>query len=200
MQSSNTTMSTQTSEELQPILIFSPADLARTLGSDLEYTEFPNPLYREIADLLERLAVVERSAEVKLRAWKHEREVFRDLSRELQTERDSVRKRLHDIFLKQHNYPHGPQIVLMPSDVYKHRDQHSALQFRDRDMENLVHNIGLIAAFEQELESYLTRQDGLEQGERQAMIRNTIECIRKTRDHLTKILTGYYDKCNPFQR
>ncbi len=188
------------SEDQQPTLIFSPADLARTIRSDLEHTEFANPLYEEIASLLERLAVVERTAEVKLRAWKHNAEALRDLSEEIQRERDSVRGRLHDIFLKEHQYPQAPQIVLMPSDVYKHRDQHNTLQFRNSDMENLVHNISLIAAFEQELETYLTRQDGLEQGEREAMIRNTLTCIAGTKDHLTKILTGYYDKKNSFRR
>lgn len=188
------------SEEVQPALIFSPADLSRFAQSDFEHTEFANPLYAEIASLLERLSVIERTAEVKLRAGKHDKQVHGDLFREVQKERNSVRQRLHDIFLKQHDYPHSSQIVLMPSDVYKHRDHHHELQFRDSDMENLVQNISQIAAFEQELESYFTRQDGLEAGERLAMIRNTVTCICKTRDHLTKILTGYYDKHDPFTR
>lgn len=178
----------------QPQLIFSPSDVGRIYQSDLHKTEFASQLYAEIAELLERLAVLERTAETKLRVWQHDHESCDELAREIGEGKDQARRRMHDIFLSKHTYPEGPQMILMPSDVYRYRDSHSQLSFRNLDLKNLAHFVDMVACFEQELETYLTRQGGYEEPERLAMIRDTLGHIRGNKDHLTKILTGFFDK------
>jgi len=98
---------------------------------------------------------------------------------------------MREIFLEEEPLP-GKDMILMPSDVYENRNSHNELQFRSSDLKNLAHNIDMIASFEQELQSYLTKQDGLESGERKAMIKDTLYRINGHKDHLVKILTGYY--------
>jgi len=41
----------------------------------------------------------------------------------------------------------------MPSDTYAQRGSFDQLSFRNTEMENIAHNIEMIACFEQELES-----------------------------------------------
>ncbi|HVW67228.1 MAG TPA: hypothetical protein VHA78_05905 [Candidatus Peribacteraceae bacterium] len=177
----------------QPELILSPADVSKITKSNLHSTKFANAQYAEIAQLLEDLSVLERAAETKLRAWKHDKETYEDLSQQIETDMHNARKRMHDILLAEHSYPHGPQLVLMPSDSYAHDNFHSHT-FKDDDMQNLAHNIQMIASFEQELETYLARRGGYEEGERQAMIKDTLYRLHQHKDHLTKILTGYFDE------
>jgi len=50
----------------QPELILSPADVSKLQKSNLQGTQFANEEYREIAELLEKLAVLERRAETKI--------------------------------------------------------------------------------------------------------------------------------------
>ncbi len=177
-----------------PELILSPSDVGKITKSNLPSAKFAKEEYKEIAVLLEKLAILERKAETKLRAWKHDPEEYRQLSEEIERDVHETRKRLHDIFLSSHSYPDGPQLPLMPSDAYEHDNTFANLQFRNFDLHNIAHNIEMIARFEQELESYLTRWSDLEGKEREAMIRDTVERIREYKDHLTKILTGYHGK------
>jgi ElaB/YqjD/DUF883 family membrane-anchored ribosome-binding protein len=177
----------------QPRLIFSPNDLRVHPNSDLERTRFANFEYEEIAELLQELAILERTAETKLRAWKHDTESHEEISSEIEERMNAARKRMHELLLGTSTYPEGAQLMLMPSDAYS-KDYLESFQFRDRDTQEIARNITMIARFEQELETYLTRQGGYEEAERQAMVRNTLRRLEQTKDHLTKILTGYYEK------
>jgi hypothetical protein len=174
-----------------PELIFSPQDLTKLMESDLPKTTFLKGEYKEVAALLEKLAIVERRAEAKLSAWKNDPEAFSKLTEGIDTEKHAIRKKLHDIFLSEHDYPNGPQMILMPSDVHANKHSVHLLKFRDEEMDNLAGNIEVLVRFERELETYLTNQHGMGAVARQEMIRNTQEQIRAAKEHLTYILTGY---------
>lgn len=179
--------------QTQPDLILSPSDVSRIMRSNLSQTKFAKGEYREIAELLERLSIFERTIETKLRAWSHDAKSFESLRKHVHEGVFDARKRMHDILLSKHEYPAGTQLILMPSDAYAQNSfaEHS---YRNLEMHNLAHCISVIACFEQELESYLTRQDGLDEPERQAMISDTLRHLFANKDHLTKILIGAYDK------
>ncbi len=178
--------------EKQPSLILSPSDLSRAPDNSLDDIDFTNSVYAGIAQLLEQLAIVERRMEAQPQT--QDGQESHDISADVVDEKHRTRQRLHDIFLRDHDYANGPQMVLMPSDVYAHPLSHNKLRFRDTTLKEIARYIDTIATYEKELESHLTNRDSLDKLERQAMIASTLGHLKSHKDHLTKILTGFFDR------
>ncbi len=173
-----------------PALILCPNDVRRVPQSNLDRIAFSNPRYRDIAKLLEELAILQRRRETVLPFWAHEKDTHQRLEGDIKEE--SLRKRgeLHKLLLKDSKYPEKPRLILMSCDVERNACDYEGVEFASTETRIIAEEIAALATLEYKYELCVTRQDGLTQAEVSSWIPQLIEKMMRVRQALTRMLTG----------
>lgn len=166
------------------------------IPSDIDAIHFPNERYRKVAEIMQKLAILEESLYTNNRLLEVVGIPVDNKVQETKVAIEEAKKSMHDLLLNTHSYPNGQRLVLTASDVEKfgHEDKYGKFDFRDSDAENLAHNLDMIATFQHELAGHFVNRYDLEEGERKAMIQDTTDRLRGHIDHTMNILTGAYEK------
>jgi hypothetical protein len=172
-----------------------PDDANSPLASlDIKSINFPNERYKKFAEILQKLCVLEESLETKHRLLETAGVSADTSANKAKLEIEELKKSMHDLLLKKHSYPNGVRLVITKDDAaaYGHEYRYGKYDFRDSDAQNLASFLEIIACFQYELEGHYMNRGGYEEGERQAMIKDTTYHLLSNIDHMMKILTGYF--------
>lgn len=174
----------------------SPLDTSNFSFLHYKQLEYANERYRKVAELLEKLFVLEPML-LTGRRLVEAAGIEPDVDDEKRTAIVELKKQFHDLLLVNNTYDQGPRLTLTASDVEYNLNKGWMLnrfEFRDEDARNLAYQIDLIASFQHELEGHVVNRYNMGESERNMMIQDTALHLREHINHLMNILTGVYER------